>query len=190
MNKLILKACQALTQADAVLIGASNGLSIAEGYHLFACNDMYQHQFGDFLQQYGIRNVIEGCFFPDPQIRREFLQRLIHHWVETYQPSQVMKDLLALIQHKDYFILTTNADTHLELSGMDPNRIFEMEGPLYKLFRELPSQTKVVRCNPSSLVTTGNGWSYWNWASAGTTASSSNRSCNWRPVNRMQPTSP
>lgn len=142
MNELILKACQALTQADAVLIGASNGLSIAEGYHLFACNDMYQRQFGDFLQQYGIRNVIEGCFFPDPQIRREFLQRLIHHWVETYQPSQVMKDLLALIQHKDYFILTTNADTHLELSGMDPNRIFEMEGTFVQALQGTPIADK------------------------------------------------
>ena len=34
MKELIEKACHALHQADAILIGASNGLSIAEGYNI------------------------------------------------------------------------------------------------------------------------------------------------------------
>ena len=62
MNE-IQQAAQAIVRADALLIGASNGLSIAEGYHVFANNEMFRCQFGDFQQQYGIRNVIEGCFF-------------------------------------------------------------------------------------------------------------------------------
>ena len=32
----IQQAAQAIKDADALLIGASNGLSIAEGYHIFA----------------------------------------------------------------------------------------------------------------------------------------------------------
>lgn len=40
MKELIEKACHALRQADAILIGASNGLSIAEGYNIFADNVM------------------------------------------------------------------------------------------------------------------------------------------------------
>lgn len=65
MNE-IQQAAQAIVRADALLIGASNGLSIAEGYHVFANNEMFRCQFGDFQQQYGIRNVIEGCFFHYP----------------------------------------------------------------------------------------------------------------------------
>ena len=57
MNE-IQQAAQAIVRADALLIGASNGLSIAEGYHVFANNEMFRCQFGDFQQQYGIRNVI------------------------------------------------------------------------------------------------------------------------------------
>ena len=41
MKELIEKACHALRQADAILIGASNGLSIAEGYNIFADNEMF-----------------------------------------------------------------------------------------------------------------------------------------------------
>lgn len=126
----IQRAAQAIARADALLIGASNGLSIAEGYHIFAGNEMFQQQFGDWKQKYGIRNVIEGCFFPYPteKERTEFLQRLVQRWVKEYHPSQVMKDLFAIVGNKDYFILTSNADTHLELSGFDVERVFEVEG--------------------------------------------------------------
>lgn len=41
MNELIDKAKSALRSADAILIGASNGLSISEGYNIFADNEMF-----------------------------------------------------------------------------------------------------------------------------------------------------
>lgn len=144
MNAWIEKAAQAIAGADALLLGVSNGLSIAEGYHIFANNQMFQRQFGDFQQRYGVRSVIEGCFAPYPseEIRKEFFRRLIRHWVKDYRPSPVMKDLLSLVNGKDYFILTTNADTHLKLSGFDPDRIFEMEGTFEQALAGLPVADK------------------------------------------------
>ena len=105
---------------------------------------MFRCQFGDFQQQYGIRNVIEGCFFhyPTENVRAEFLQCLVQHWVKEYRPSQVMKDLLAVVNHRDYFILTSNADTHLELSGFDAERIFEIEGTFENIVMNIPVQDK------------------------------------------------
>ena len=143
MNE-IQQAAQAIVRADALLIGASNGLSIAEGYHVFANNEMFRCQFGDFQQQYGIRNVIEGCFFhyPTENVRTEFLQCLVQHWVKEYRPSQVMKDLLAVVNHRDYFILTSNADTHLELSGFDAEKVFEVEGTFEDLLEHRPLKDK------------------------------------------------
>lgn len=143
----IEKACRALIGADALLIGASNGLSIAEGYHLFANNDMFQQQFGDFQRQYGIKSVLEGCFFdyPDEDARKSFVNRLIQYWIKDYHPSQVMKDLLGVVDDKDYFILTTNADTHLELSGFEPTRVFEMEGTFFQLGRQISFEDKTLR---------------------------------------------
>lgn len=45
-----------------------------------------------------------------------------------YVPSDVMNNLFLLIGDKPYFIVTSNADTHLELSGFDEERVFEVEG--------------------------------------------------------------
>lgn len=138
------KAATAIARADAILIGASNGLSIAEGYHIFAHNEMFHRQFGDYWQRFGIRNVLEGCFFryPREDDRREFLRRLLQYWVADYRPSPVMKDLLAIVGGKDYFILTSNADTHLELSGFAPEKVFEIEGTFENMLLGTPVADK------------------------------------------------
>ena len=44
-----------IKEADAILIGASNGLSITEGLHLFADNGAFERLFGDFKRKYGLR---------------------------------------------------------------------------------------------------------------------------------------
>ena len=130
MKELIEKACHALRQADAILIGASNGLSVAEGYYIFTDNEMFRSQFGSFRQRFGIHSVLDGCFhnYPSESDRHEFLSRLVEYWVIDYRPSQVMDNLRAIIGDKPYFILTTNGDTHLELSGFDPACVWEIEG--------------------------------------------------------------
>ena len=127
----IQRAAQAIKDADALLIGASNGLSIAEGYHIFANNEMFRRQFGDIQQKYGIRSVIEGCFYPYPneKDRQEFLNRLVQHWVTNYRPSQVMKDLLA------------------ELSGFAPSKVFEVEGTFEDMLHNRPMQNKSQQAN-------------------------------------------
>ena len=145
----IKQAIQAIKQSDALLIGASNGLSIAEGYHIFADNEMFHIQFGDFQQMYGIRNVIEGCFYqyPNEAMREKFLKRLVQYWVKDYKPSKVMKDLLSIVDNKDYFILTSNADTHLELSGFASDNVFELEGTFEDMLLKRPIQNKNKETN-------------------------------------------
>lgn len=130
MTYNIDKAREAIANADALIIGASNGLSIAEGYNIFADNEMFRSQFGDFRDRYGIRSVLQGCFFdyPTADERKRWNERLIKYWITDYQPSDVMKNLRSIVGDKPYFIVTTNADTHLELSGFDADRVWELEG--------------------------------------------------------------
>ena len=144
MNANITLAQEWIAQADAILIGASNGLSIAEGYHIFANNEMFRSHFGDMQQQYGFRNIVEGLYFqyPTAEARLEFHRRLVKFWVEDYQPSQVMHNLMKVIDQKDYFILTSNGDLHLEKSGFDEKRIFEIEGVMTDLFAAPAPQEK------------------------------------------------
>ena len=55
-----------IAQADAILMGASTGLSISEGFNLFADDRWFQENFGDFRAKYGIHSVLQGAFFQFP----------------------------------------------------------------------------------------------------------------------------
>ena len=130
METSIEKAKKAIQEADAIIVGASNGLSISEGYNIFADNEMFRQQFGDFREKFGLRNVLDGIFSEnmDSRSRQEFLERLVKLWTEDYEPSETMKNLFSLVKDKPYFILTTNADEHLEAVGFDPEKVWEIEG--------------------------------------------------------------
>lgn len=116
--------------ADAILIGASNGLSITEGLHLFADNSAWEEIFGDFKKKYSIRCILQsmGTQWACQEEKWAFWSRLIHHYCGQYQPSQAMQDLKAIVGGKDYFIVTSNGECHFEMSGFAPEKIFEMEG--------------------------------------------------------------
>ena len=91
---------------------------------------MFRSQFGDFRDKYGIRSVLQGCFFdyPTADERKRWNERLIKYWITDYKPSRVMKNLRSIVGDKPYFIVTTNADIHLELSGFDADLVWELEG--------------------------------------------------------------
>ena len=56
-----------LKEADAILIGASNGFSISEGLHIFADNQAFEEVFGDFKRAYGIRNILSDFLSTGPR---------------------------------------------------------------------------------------------------------------------------
>ena len=122
----------AIQEADALLIGASNGLSISEGYNIFADDLWFQENFGDFRGRYGIRNILQGLFFPYPseESKWAFFSRLISRKCYLEQPGPVMEDLHRLAVSKDYFIVTSNGEDHFAPAGFDRDKIFEMEGRL------------------------------------------------------------
>lgn len=124
------RTAEKIKDADAILIGASNGLSITEGLHLFADNQALEELFGGFRRKYGLRSILQGmgARWPSEEEKWAFWSRLIHHYCGEYKESQVMKDLKAIVGDKDYFIVTSNGECHFEMSGFDPKRIYEIEG--------------------------------------------------------------
>lgn len=146
MEQNIDKAITAIQNADAILIGASNGLSISEGYNIFADNKMFRQQFGDFRTQYGIHSVLDGVFAKHMPIDdyQEYLNRLVRLWTDEYIPSEVMNDLRAVVGDKPYFILTSNADEHLEKAGFATDNVWEIEGT----FRDYMNGNQPVDKNP------------------------------------------
>lgn len=149
MNSAINKAREALQNADAILMGASNGLSISEGYNIFADNESFNEIFGDLKRKHGLRCILDGCFhhYSTEADRREFSDRLVKTWVEDYTPSEVMINLREIIGNKPYFILTTNADEHLEAAGFSPDRVWEIEGTFRQLRDGVTPENKQKELN-------------------------------------------
>ncbi len=131
MEKNIQTAASWLKGAEAILVSASNGLSIAEGYHIFADNEDFRQYFGYFRERYGIYCLIQGIFAQIPEHDR-YMQTVHRYLIDDYSGSTVMQSLLRLIQEKDYFVVTSNADTHFQINGFDPERLFEIEGNVDK----------------------------------------------------------
>lgn len=122
-------AKELLDGADAILVTASNGLSIAEGYHIFADNEPYRRYFGKFREKYGTNCLIRGVFTPmSKDDKAEYMATVHRYLIEDYHGSKVMEDLLALLEDKPYFVVTSNGDTHFQMNGFDADRIFEVEG--------------------------------------------------------------
>ncbi|MDD3367949.1 MAG: NAD-dependent protein deacetylase, SIR2 family [Lachnospiraceae bacterium] len=119
-----------IKNADTILIGASNGLSITEGLHLFADNQAFQDVFGDLKTKYGLRNILDGFFYnwKSDEEKWGFTSRLIEHYSGSYMPSQVMQNLRKLVGDKPYFVVTSNGEGHFEQSGFDANKVYEVEG--------------------------------------------------------------
>lgn len=121
---------EAINAADAILIGASNGLSITEGLHLFADNHAFEELFGDLKQKYGLKCILDGmcAHWPSEEEKWVFWSRLIHHYCGKYKTTPVMQDLRTIVGNKDYFIVTSNGECHFEMSGFAQEKIYEIEG--------------------------------------------------------------
>lgn len=116
--------------ADGIMIGASNGLSISDGYNIFADDDWFRENFGDFRNKYGIRSVLQGMFFqfPSPEEQWAYASRLAYRVHYSYEPSEMMQNLYDLVKDKEHFIVTSNGEDHFTPAGFAAERIFEIEG--------------------------------------------------------------
>lgn len=142
-QEMYAEAAEMIRTSDAVLVSASNGLSIAEGYHIFADNEDFKRYFGRFREKYGVDCLIRGVFTPMEDKDKEAYMQTVHRYlIDDYHGSSVMKDLLAILEKKNYFVVTSNADTHFQMNGFDPKSIFEVEGNFDGLYEQGPSWQK------------------------------------------------
>lgn len=130
MEKIIEKVLSKIEQADFLLIGASNGLSISEGYNIFAENAAFLKNFGDFREKHSFHSIIQGCFYPFPSQEEKwaFFSRMFEYFLYNKEASSVMKNLYELVKDKNYFVVTSNIDNHFSLAGFQKERLFEIEG--------------------------------------------------------------
>lgn len=130
MEEKYQKVLRKIKEADSIVIGASNGLAISEGYNIFAEDSSFLEHFGDFRKKYGFRSIIQGSFYPYPSEEEKwaFFSRMYAYFLNNKEASPVMKNLYELVKDKNYFVVTSNTDSHFTLAGFQKERLFEIEG--------------------------------------------------------------
>lgn len=130
MHEQYTEVINKINEADGVLIGASNGLSISEGIHIFAENEAFLKNFGDFRDRYGFRSIIQGCFYPFPSEEEKwaYFSRLYDYFLYKNGASPVMRNLYKLVKDKNFYVVTSNIDDHFRQAGFPIERLFEIEG--------------------------------------------------------------
>ena len=118
----------ALETADAILIGAGAGLSSSAG--LTYSGKRFERYFSDFYQKYGISDMYSGGFYPFGTLEEYWAWWSRHIFYNRYvdAPIPVYRELLSLVEGKDYFVLTTNVDHQFQRAGFDKQRLFYTQG--------------------------------------------------------------
>ena len=130
----IEKLKNTLLKADAVVIGAGAGLSASAG--MTYDDERFRTHFADFESKYGFHDMYAGGFYPYKTEEELWAFWSRNIFINRYaQPaSRVYPDLLKLVRHKEYFVITTNVDHCFQLAGFDKARLFYTQGD-YGLFQ-------------------------------------------------------
>lgn len=135
-----------------MVVGAGAGLSAAAG--LTYSGERFERTFADFIRKYQIPDMYAGGFYPFPTPEEYWgwwsRQIMINRYEKA--PKPVYEALLALLEGKDYFVLTTNVDHQFQLAGFEKERLFYTQGDygLWQCSRPCHQETydneETVRC--------------------------------------------
>lgn len=125
---------EALSAADAVLIGAGAGLSTSAGF--VYTGERFDTYFQDFAKTYHFNDMYSGGFYPYNTLEEHWAYWSRYIYINRYMdaPKPVYNKLYELVQDKDYFVLTTNVDHCFQKAGFDTHKLFYTQGD-YGLFQ-------------------------------------------------------
>lgn len=121
---------RALAEADLVIIGASNGLDMAEGLNLLCADAHFREAYGDLALADDIGCILQGLASPNANVRRRWAERFHQKEYVEYEPSPLMNELRHLAEHADTFVITCNIDGHFARAGFNEGRVLETEGSI------------------------------------------------------------
>lgn len=128
------KLQELIENADAIIIGAGAGLSSSAG--LEYGGERFKKLFPEFIKQYHLTDMYSSAFYPFESLEQYwgYFSKHIYHNRYTSVVNSCYDDLLQLVQDKNYFVITTNADHLFIKSGFDKQRLFYTQGD-YGLFQ-------------------------------------------------------
>ena len=126
----------AIAEAELIVIGASNGLDIAEGLDIFRDDAHFREAYGDLAERDGMPCILAGLSAPDARVRTEWVERFRQREYLEYEPSPLMATLRDLTSHAETFVITCNIDGRFMRGGFDEKRVLETEGSVRETIDE------------------------------------------------------
>ncbi len=127
-NEKIHLVRQKLDEAEAVVVGAGAGLSAAAG--LDYSGPEFKKEFADYIEKYGFPDLYSSSFYDFPTEEERWTRWARHIEYARFRPGAfpLYRELLELVEQKNYFVITTNVDGQFGKAGFDKEKIFEVQG--------------------------------------------------------------
>lgn len=122
--KEILKIKELIKNADYILIGAGAGLSASAGIEY--TGKRFKDNFSEFIKKYNFTDMYTSGFYDFETEEEKWAYWAKHMYINCIgmEATKLYKDILKLVENKEYFVITTNVDEQFYKSGFDENRIF------------------------------------------------------------------
>ena len=122
------RAAASLAKSPAVLIGGGAGLSAAAGIDYSGAG--FRRAFADYIARYGFSDLYSSGFYPFPteEERWAYWARHVEYAALGPPAMPLYRALLALVEDKEYFVITTNVDAQFEKAGFPQERLFAVQG--------------------------------------------------------------
>lgn len=133
-----------LAQTD----GIGSDMSSAAGFNHYNRAGMARAGMGDWQQAFGFKSLFDGFYHLYPSLEQQwaYCARYIDFMLRE-PASRPYLDLRSLIDHKDYFILSTNVDTQVEKT-FPAERICSYQGSFAHLQCKQPCCDELFDASP------------------------------------------
>lgn len=109
----IEKVSSLIKDSEVIVVGAASGMSTAAGQDFYyEPTESFRKYFGAFEKKYGFHGTFDGVYYRY-RTREEFwgfMITLLHHTIHA-PAGQAYYDLDAIINNKEFYVITTNQDT-------------------------------------------------------------------------------
>lgn len=127
-----LKIKDIINGADAIIIGAGAGLSTAAGINYG--EKEFKEKFPELTKKYGMTDMYTSSFYDFNTEEEKWSYWAKHiNYLYNVKASKTYLNLFKLVQNKNYFVITTNVDGQFLKAGFDKNKVFEVQGSLFKI---------------------------------------------------------
>ncbi len=133
-SQKIKRVSELLSTCETIVVGAGAGLSASAG--LLYTGERFERLFADYIKAYGLHDMYSAAFYPYPSEEALWGYWSLHIYHNRYAAvlNSTYDKLKKMVEDKNHFVITTNADHLFIQSGFDKERLFYTQGD-YGLFQ-------------------------------------------------------